>query len=388
MKSIVNCMISKKPPNQYDESIRNFSLTLHSLSPRAYGYVRKKFNNNLPHPSTIRAWYSNSSANGEPGLSKESIDTLKNLVDEHRLNNTDIYSTISFDEMSIRRNVQWCDNQKKFKGNITYGSIPDNADYLPVANNVIVFMANGINVSFNLPVAFHFINCLQSHEKAALILMVLRAVSEIGLKVIVLVFDGLVGNFTSCKLLGASFDIDKDFRPFIMNPVDNEKIYILLDTPHMIKLIRNCIGKLKALYLVDGTAIEWKFFESLEHLRDKSDIVTHKLTKKHIQFEKNKMNVSLATQIFSESCASSMEKLHILPQTREIFKDSAITSDFTRRMDNLFNILNTKTDLSENIFKSPINTKSKNNIFSFLDETINYFKNLRIEPNGQSILKS
>lgn len=37
-------------------------------------------------------------------------------------------------------------------------------------------MVNSVNINFDLPVAFQFINCLQSHEKAALILVVLRAV--------------------------------------------------------------------------------------------------------------------------------------------------------------------------------------------------------------------
>lgn len=197
---IIRCLTAEKPPKRYSESIRNFVLTLHSLSPRAYGYVRKKFNHNLPHTSTIRAWYSNSAANGIPGISKESLDTLKNLVDEYKEKNMDIYCTISLDEMSIRRHVQWCDNVKRFKGNITYGSIPKNFKYLPVANNVIVFMVNGVNINFNLPVAFQFINCLQAHEKAALILMVLRAVTGVGLKVIVLVFDGLPNNFTTCTM--------------------------------------------------------------------------------------------------------------------------------------------------------------------------------------------
>lgn len=109
-------MTAKKPATQYPESIRNFALTLHSLSPRGYGYVRKKFNKNLPHPSTIRAWFSNSHANGTPGISKESIETPTNLVNEYRAKNMELYCTLSMDEVSIRRHIQWSDTEKKFKG--------------------------------------------------------------------------------------------------------------------------------------------------------------------------------------------------------------------------------------------------------------------------------
>lgn len=297
--------------------------------------------------------------------------------------------TLSFDEMNIRKNIQWSDTHKKFIGHITYGSIPDNAQYLPVANYAIVFMVNKVNKSFNLPVAFHFINCLQAHEKAALLMMVLRAVSETGVKVLVVLFDGLQSNFTVYRLLGASFDIDGDFAPYIFNPFDGEIFFIILDVPHMIKLIRNCIGTLKTSYLTNGATIEWKFFEMLEELRVKCNKVTHKITKQLILFTKNIMNVALATQLLSESAAKSMELLLSLPETKSLFEGSEAMIDFFRRFDKLFDILNSSVaEDKKSIFKNPINDDSKDQIYAFLDETIHYIKNLRISPQGKSVLYS
>lgn len=202
-----------------------------------------KFNNNLPHASTIRTWYASSGANGEPGLSKEALETLKNLVNEKKsTSNTEILCTLSFDEVNIMRNVKYSDAQKRFIGHISYGSIPKDAQYLPVATNALVFMVNGINLQFNIPVAYHFINCLRAHEKAALILIVLNALAKIGLRVIGLTFDGLIANIRTCNLLGASLNVDKDFRPYILDPINGHKLYIIFDTPHMLKLVRNCIG--------------------------------------------------------------------------------------------------------------------------------------------------
>jgi len=54
---------------KYSEEIRAFALTLHFYSAHAYDYVRKKFNNLLPHPQTIRQWYK--VVNGEPGFTRE-----------------------------------------------------------------------------------------------------------------------------------------------------------------------------------------------------------------------------------------------------------------------------------------------------------------------------
>lgn len=363
---------------------------MNSLGPRAYKFVRKRFHNSLPHPSTIQKWYANSSLNGEPGISKDSLNSLAKLVADYKINNNskDLYCTLSLDEMNIRRNVQWSDCQKKFIGNITYGSIPENAEYLPVANNAIVFMVNGTNVKFNLPISFEFINCLQSTEKAAMIITVLKAVTQIGLKVIVITFDGLANNISTCVLLGANFNIDGDFQPYILNPQTNEKVFIMLDSPQMIKCIRNCLGTMKKLYHSDGTQIHWKYFESLVDLRTKCDIITHKLKKDHILFDRNIMNVSLAVQTLSESVASSIDQLASLPQTKDLFQGSAATSNFVRRMNNLFDVFNSNTHCPGNVFKSPISNETKRIIFSFLDETIEYIKKLSLDYNSVSILKS
>lgn len=56
----------------------SFALTLHFYSPTVNSYVRKHFNKCLPHPSTIQKWYS--VIDGSPGISKESLDVIKNKV--------------------------------------------------------------------------------------------------------------------------------------------------------------------------------------------------------------------------------------------------------------------------------------------------------------------
>lgn len=389
IKQIINCLSAKKTPAHYSEAIRSFALNSHSLGPQGYNYLREKFHNNLPHPSTIRKWYAKSNCNGEPGLSEDSLATLRSLVEEHKKENNTIHATISFDEVHIRRHVQWSDTKKKIIGNITYGSIPQKAEYLPAASNAIAFMVNGINKSFHLPVAFQFINCLQKYEKAALIMLVLRAVTQTGIVIDALVFDGLFGNLTTCSLLGASFNTEKNFQPYIINPITKEKIFIFLDAPHMIKLIRNCIGQLKTLHHVDGSKIEWKYYESLEDHRKKYDIVTHKLTRDHILFEKNIMNVRLATQLLSESVAQSMTKFSAMPQTKDVFKGCEATVEFTRKFNKLFDIFNSReSDCKKNIFKQPLTKNSATEIFKFFDDMTEYIKNLKLSPDDKSIIFS
>lgn len=72
---------TKRVPARYDEQFRSFALTLHYYSPRAYEYVRSKFNLCLPHAKTITKWYG--AINGKPGITLEAL----NYITQH-VNNT------------------------------------------------------------------------------------------------------------------------------------------------------------------------------------------------------------------------------------------------------------------------------------------------------------
>lgn len=55
---IITEIQSAKKGQEISKSVRNFSVTLHFYSPRAYQFVRQAFSNRLPHPRTILRWYS------------------------------------------------------------------------------------------------------------------------------------------------------------------------------------------------------------------------------------------------------------------------------------------------------------------------------------------
>lgn len=348
-------------------------MTLSYFSPRAYDFIRVKFGKNLPHPATIRKWYSTSTSNGEPGISKSSIDVLSNLVDELKAENDTVYATLTFDEMSIRRNVTWSESQKKFIGFINYGKTGNDNEYLPLASNAIVFMLNGINTRFNLPIAHYFINALDASEKMFLVLTIMKAITDIGVRTTVITFDGLSTNITSMEQLGANFDLD-NLRPYIINPFDERKIFIMLDPPHMMKLMRNYIGSLRQMVDSSGRNIEWRFYEQLELLRENNEFVTHKITGNHINFEERKMKVSLAVQLLSNSVATSMQ--YLLEKGYENFQNSEGTIEFTSRLNNLFDVLNSRNSADEG-FKKPICPENKEMIFDFLKNCIEYLKNLK-----------
>lgn len=131
-KDIVDCLIHGSPTLLYGENVRKFALTIRYYSARAYEYIRTKFSNHLPHPSTIRKWYQYSSANGEAGFCKQSLKTLTELAKQQKENGSELICALNFDEMAIRKHLQWSDSEKKFIGHINYGLRPDCAD-IPLA---------------------------------------------------------------------------------------------------------------------------------------------------------------------------------------------------------------------------------------------------------------
>jgi len=65
--------------------------------------VRKTFNRCLPHPSTIRRWYS--VIDGSPGITSESIIVIKCKVNEMKNKNLNLVCGLVVDEMAIKEDV-------------------------------------------------------------------------------------------------------------------------------------------------------------------------------------------------------------------------------------------------------------------------------------------
>lgn len=263
-----------------------------------------KFNQHLPHPKTISKWFANSNANCSGGFHTNALTILSEISKDLKDDGKKMFVALSFDEMSIRKHVQYLHPKRKFAGFINFGSLHHGEEPLPVASHAIVIMLNALNMKLTLPIAFFFITDLIAEEKAILIASIVKTITDIGIRVMSLTSDGLASNPAAYEILGAN----SDGNPYFHNPDTEERIYIFYDPPHMLKLVRNCLGDKKILRDKFNRPIDWKFIERLYRSKT-SDLASHKLTKKHIDFESNKMNVSLATQTISNSVAESIEKL-------------------------------------------------------------------------------
>lgn len=152
----------------------------------------------------------------------------------------------------------------------------------------------------------------------------------------------------------------------------------------MLKLIRNRLGTDEILFDGDGKAIEWRYFVELENYRLERNVVTHKLTKKHIQWDKNKMNVKLATELFSKSVADSFEYLR--KHNFDGFANCEGTVELVRTSNDLFDIFNSKGIGDKTPFKNAISQTNAAEIFEYLDKAYEYLKSMKI--GDRSIFKT
>lgn len=377
MLRVLHCGI--KSGEKYPVNIRQFCLALTYHSPRAYEHVRKTFNNHLPDTKTIRRWYANSDIKSDPGIQKEHMDRLKKIAHDFKSkHNRKLMCSLVFDEMHIRQQVLWSMHEFNFSGFANYGQSSE-CEENEIAKQAIVFILKGIEANFEFPIAYYFINKLTKYQRENLVRDIIETVIHCDIKITNLTFDGLAANAGMCVLLGANLDIySKDFQHFIYDPINHEKIYIILDPCHMEKLIRNTLSNRKEFFVDnEKNKIEWKYIESLYQFSRDNNFKTHKLSRKHIDWKQNAMKVSLVFETFSNSVADSLQFL--MEHGISDFQNAEITIDFIRRMDKLFNIFNSKYTKETNIFKRVLSAENKRIVFNFLHDMIKYFKSLKVQ---------
>lgn len=324
-----------------------------------------------------------SDMNCKPGIHDACLEILKKKVDEKKAKNSELVCSLSFDEMSIRKQVEYCDSSKTMHGYITYGS--DKNGTQKFAKQVIVFMVSLIEENFQIPIAYHFINCLNASDKMSLLNQVIESLIGIGIRISNITFDGFQANITMCKQLGANLDpFTAEFQPHFVAS-DQRSIHIMLDACHMIKLWRNVFGR-KKLIDIDNGIIEWRYIEELVRFKkEKGYGLTHKLNQKHLQWEKNIMKVNLAVQTISESTAKSLSFLK--DEWHAEFENADATIKFLRVGNKLFDVFNSISHTDENSFKRILSEDNKDEIFGFFKFAEKYIRCLEIEETVNSELK-
>ena len=250
----------KSKSSRYSDAIKKFAVSLHFFSPRAYRFVQKSLH--LPCPATIRSWAA--AIDCKPGLLTNVIDEIKNSLHEDKKD-----CVILVDEMPIKKEVPWDRKNKKFAGNTDYGSILAE-EHDNIASNALVFMAVGLKQPWFHPIAYFLVYCVNGKMQAQLIKEGINLLTEAGLDVQAVIFDGCAKNPTTARCLGCH--ISKFDGSFNHPTRPNKTIYVILDVCRMLKLACNCLGDLQVFYTDTGAKICWNYIIELYNVK-KRDVL-------------------------------------------------------------------------------------------------------------------
>jgi len=86
------------------------------------------------------------------------------------------------------------------------------------------------------------------------------------------------------------------------------------------------------------------------------------------------MKVRLATQVFSNSVADALEYCY-KDLKNNLFEDVEATIEFCRRINNIFDLLNSRNFLSKSPFNKPLSDNFLN-LNIFIDKSIDYLNGI------------
>lgn len=376
---------------KYSKEILTFALTLQFYSSKGYEYVRSKFACLLPSIETLRKYYARVDA--KPGFSKEAFRFLKSRAEKRRT-----VVNLVLDEMSIHRGVQ-------VRGNRTFGFVnlgesrQEEGDNLAEATSALVFLAVNLRENFRVPVAYFLIHGLNDEERANLLSTALKMLHEINVNVYSVTFDGTAVNLSMVAKCGANVEYGtRFFQPWFSHPSTGKKVYVIPDPVHMLKLVRNRLGRTmwvspnEPILDSEGGQISFRDIADLHELQEHAGLhASNKLTRLHIDYKNKIMNVKLATQTLSNSVSIALG----IAQGEGLLQDVDATMKFCKIFNDLFDILNNRSmfpskvppDARRELFKKPLNDENLASIQRRATEGIHYIAGLR-EPSGRLVIHS
>ena len=316
---------------RYTSETLIIAFQIYHKSPACYLQMKQLFC--LPSVRLLQQVSSNLNVSG----STDYVTFLKNkaalLKPKERLVN------VQLDEIYIKSKLQ-------YKGEKLIGQA-DNSDR-EAATRIQCFMLSSIRSKNKDVISLIPVQKMNAEQLCQVIKQVIANVTEAGYQIVSIISDNNVINRKSFILLSGS----ETLKPFIINPLNNEKIFLLFDTVHLLKCIcnnwLNLKGDQKTFDFPDIAnkdiiwAASFSHFEVLHELEQTSLIKqAHRLNYKSIHPHCiERQNVKLVLRLF---CDSTIAALKTLGPTNPRLPNWKGTVQFVTLILKFWNIVNVKS---------------------------------------------
>ncbi|CAH0546285.1 unnamed protein product [Brassicogethes aeneus] len=287
------------------------AITMYFAGPRAYRLSLKK---GYPYPavSTLKEWLRKKQI--EQGILKNAL-TIAEFAD---MSEHDRVCTIMFEKMKIRKEYLY-DQPNDYE--------MQSYDFVQVA------MISGVFKAWKQPIFFYF-DCTMT---SSLLMEIINFVEDSGFHVVAMVSD----------LSGANRGLHDDLhisesKPYFQNPSTKEKIFVMADVPHLLKLIRN--NFVDHGFLIDGKVIKKKIVE--QAINSGNVKITQNMTLQELNCAgPQRQKVKFAEKLFSHTLSCALSRFGTLGFLTE--ENWAECVDFFKLVNEWFNILNVSTPISD-----------------------------------------
>jgi hypothetical protein len=354
---------------KYKDDEKQFSLNAQFKAPRLCDNWRDE-GIVLPHRSTILSWVNK--INLRPGISSEHGNFLRERI--ATLNERQRHVTLMLDDIVIKSQLSYDQKSDSIEGYQDLGHLGRK----PVAaTHITTFMVRGIADRWKLPISFYPSKSgIKCDDLQKLIKYTVTMLFKFGLYVRALVCDQATTNRSAIKKLGATPE-----APYFT--LHGKKIYVLYDTCHLIKSIRNNLYKYN--FRVNGKIVSWKTYIKLYNIDSKKNLKARScifLKERHIRPTPfTKMKVLDATQIFSGKTAAAILTAVKTGELKEVTAKE--TAEFTGRMNRLFDALNSRHANPKNPQERALSEQNYR-IKSELQRAIEWLNNIDVLNNKQN----
>lgn len=303
----------------------------------------------------------------ETGWNEKVFDLLNRKA--KCMNEKEKVCSIMFDAISIKSGLFYNISKDKVDGLedlATYGKTSHFAKY------AMVFMAKGLTTKWKHVLGYFLFHT--SIKPEILKQMVLDSISK--LQEVNFIPKVVICDQDTChRSLFAKFHISCLSPTITLN---NEQIFFMYDTPHLMKSIR--YNFMKYNFSNNDSIAKWDYIKAFYNMDQQMSIrLTPKLTEKHIHCNTfDKMRVKLATQLLSRTVAAAIAtyaKLGALP------KEAIATAKFVENFDLLFDLFNSGQKFHYKPTKCAFTTSS----LSYLTELQTFINSLQVIGTERSL---
>lgn len=351
----IDAMLSDTPVKQWQDEDICRAITLQSLSPKGYRYLRESMKLPFPSKSTLNRWASKLYV--EPGVMPSVLQLLHHKAES--MTELERICVLSFDETSVA--YEWSYDKAT-------DTLYDPKERLQCA------MIRGLVSPWKQLIYYDFDTAMSEDILHDIIVKVEAA----GFIIVAMVNDLGPTNLGLWKSLNVSIH-----KSYFTNPAASDrKIFAFADAPHLIKLIRN--NFLDYGFKLEDNNINSECVRELVR-RSVHDLkTTHRLTHKHIDVTGVKrMNVRLAVQVLSESTSKSLKFFGEQGLLKS--RDWECTSHFIGLSDSWYDLFNSKRPRdrkkSRDAYGLHLDAQKK-----VLEEMINVANSMRVQGRNKSSL--